>query len=44
MIIQKIRTIYNNVEAQLKVNGHFSRTCLEREERQGYRLSMIPYR
>ena len=43
-IIQKIRTIYNNLEAQLKVNRHFSRTCLERGERQGYPLSMIPYR
>ena len=43
-IIAKIRAVYNNIEAQVKVNGHLSRTfLLERGVRQGCPLSMILY-
>ena len=43
-IIQKIRAVYNNIEAQVKVNGHLSKTLLlERGVRLGCPLSMILY-
>lgn len=43
-IIQKIRAVYNNIEAQVKVNGHLSKTfLLERGVRLACPLSMILY-
>ena len=43
-IIQKIKTVHQNIEAQVKVNGHLSEAFLmKRGLRQGIPLSMILY-
>ena len=43
-IIKKIKTVYSNIEAQIKINGHLSKSfLLKRGVRQGCPLSMILY-
>ena len=43
-IIQKIKTVYQNIKTQTKVNAHLSQTFLvKRGLRQGCQLSMILY-
>ena len=43
-IIQKIKTVYQNTETQIKVNGHLSQAFLmKRGLRQGCPLFMILY-
>ena len=43
-IIQKIKTVYQNIETQIKVNGHLSQAFLvKRGLQQGCPLSMILY-
>ena len=43
-IIQKIKTVYQNMEAQVKVNGHLPQDFLVRRGlRQGRPLSIILY-